>query len=72
MPDFLLPGRYPDNPRELLAKISARYPDREKCLRVFVAAVLDDRRYVRACIEHAFETWRYRQANSERDGCAGR
>jgi hypothetical protein len=36
-------------------------PDREKALRVlrvFVAAVYDDQRYVRACIEHAFETWR--------------
>jgi hypothetical protein len=56
--DFLLARRRPDNPRDLLAQISAHYPDREKALRVFVAAVLDDRRYVRACIEHAFETWR--------------
>jgi hypothetical protein len=58
--DFLLARRRPDNPRELLAQISARYPDREKALRIFVAAVLDDRRYVRVCIEHAFETWRSR------------
>ena len=60
MPDFLLPGRRPNDPRELLEQLTKRYPDREKCLRVFVAAVLDDQRYVRACIEHAFETWRSR------------
>jgi hypothetical protein len=61
MLNFLRTGRYPDDPRELLTQISAQFPnDREKCLRVFVAAVLDDRRYVRACIEHAFETWRSR------------
>jgi hypothetical protein len=60
MSDFLLSRRRPDNPRDLLAQISAQYPDREKCLRVFVAAVLDDRRHVRACIEHALETWRSR------------
>jgi hypothetical protein len=60
MLDYLRTGRRPDDARELLAQISARYPDREKCLRVFVAAVLDDRRYIRACIEHAFETWRSR------------
>jgi hypothetical protein len=60
MLEYLKTGRYPDDPRELLAQISARYPDREKALRIFVAAVLDDRRYVRACIEHAFETWRSR------------
>jgi hypothetical protein len=58
MLDFLRAGRYPDDPRELLTQITARYPDREKALRVFVAAVHDDPRYVRACIEHAFETWR--------------
>jgi hypothetical protein len=57
MPDFLLSGRRPADPRELLAQISARYPDREKALRIFVAAVYDDQRFVRACIEHAFETW---------------
>jgi hypothetical protein len=55
--NFLKTGRYPEDPRELLAQISARYPDREKALRIFVAAVYDDRRFVRACIEHAFETW---------------
>ena len=60
MLDFLRTGRRPNDPRELLAQISARYPDREKALRVFVAAVYDDPRYVRACIEHAFETWRSR------------
>jgi hypothetical protein len=60
MLEFLRNGKYPTDPRELLAQISARYPDREKCLRIFVAAVLDDQRYVRACIEHAFETWRSR------------
>ena len=48
MLDFLQTGRRPDDPRDLLAQISAQYPDREKCLRVFVAAVLDDQRYVRA------------------------
>jgi hypothetical protein len=58
MLDFLRTGRRPDNPRDLLAQILAQYPDREKCLRVFVAAVLDDPRNIRACIEHAFETWR--------------
>jgi hypothetical protein len=56
-PDFLLSRQRPDDPRELLAKITAHYPDRERALRVFVAAVHDDPRYVRACIEHAFETW---------------
>jgi len=60
MLDFLRTGRRPNDPRELLAQISARYPDREKALRIFIAAVYDDRRYVRACIEHAFETWRSR------------
>jgi hypothetical protein len=55
--DFLLSRRRPDNPRDLLAQISARYPDREKALRVFVAAVHDDGRYVRACIEYAFHEW---------------
>jgi hypothetical protein len=57
MLDFLRTGRRPDDPRELLALISARYPDREKALRIFGAAVHDDPRYMRACIEHAFETW---------------
>jgi hypothetical protein len=60
MSDFLLSRRRPADPRELLEQLTKRYPDREKCLRVFVAAVLDDRRHVRACIEHAFETWRSR------------
>jgi hypothetical protein len=60
MLDFLRTGRRPDNPQDLLTQILTQYPDREKCLRVFVAAVLDDQRYVRACIEHAFETWRSR------------
>jgi hypothetical protein len=60
MLDFLRTGRRPANARELLEQITAQYPDREKCLRIFVAAVLDDRRYVRACIEQAFETWRSR------------
>ncbi len=55
--DFLLPGRRPNDPRELLVEISKRYPDREKALRIFVAAIHDDPRFVRACIEHAFETW---------------
>jgi hypothetical protein len=57
MLDFLKAGRYPDDPRDLLAQLSARYPDREKCLRIFVAAVLDDPRYMRGVIEYAFETW---------------
>jgi hypothetical protein len=57
MSDFLLSRHRPADPRELLAQISARYSDREQALRIFVAAVHDDRRYVRACIEHAFETW---------------
>ena len=56
MLDFLRTGRYPEDPRDLLAQISARYPDRES-RRIFVAAILDDPRYIRACIEHAFETW---------------
>jgi hypothetical protein len=60
MLDYLRTGRRPDNPQDLLTQILTRYPDREKALRIFVAAVLDDRRYVRACIEHAFETWRSR------------
>jgi hypothetical protein len=60
MLDYLRTGRRPDNPQDLLTQILTRYQDREKALRIFVAAVLDDRRYVRACIEHAFETWRSR------------
>jgi hypothetical protein len=55
--NFLRTGRLPDDPRDLLAQIAAQYPDRERCLRIFVAAVLDNQHYVRACIEHAFETW---------------
>jgi hypothetical protein len=57
MLDYLRTGRSPDNPRELLAQISAQYPDREKCLRIFIAAVLDDPRYVRGVIEYAFHEW---------------
>jgi hypothetical protein len=57
MLDYLKTGRRPADARELLAQIAAQYPDREKCLRIFVAAVLDDQRYLRAAIEHAFETW---------------
>jgi hypothetical protein len=57
MLNFLKTGRYPSDPRDLLAQISAQYPDREKCLRIFVAAVLDDPRYIRAAIECAFDTW---------------
>jgi len=30
MLDFLKAGRYPDDPRDLLAQITARYPDRAK------------------------------------------
>jgi hypothetical protein len=44
MLDYLRTGRRPDDPRDLLAEVSARYPDRETCLRIFVAAVLDDQR----------------------------
>jgi hypothetical protein len=60
MLNFLKTGRYPEDPRDLLAQISAQYPDREKALRIFIAAIHDEPRYVRACIEHAFETWRSR------------
>jgi hypothetical protein len=57
MLEFLRTGRYPEDPRELLAQIAARYPDREKCLRIFVAAVHDDPRYMRGVIEYAFHEW---------------
>jgi hypothetical protein len=57
MLDFLRTGRYPDDPRDLLAKISAQYPDRERCLRIFVAAVLGNRHYMRSIIEYAFHEW---------------
>jgi type III secretory pathway component EscV len=58
MLDFLTSHRRPESARDLLEQIIKAFPDdREKAKRVFVAAVLDDRRYVRACIEHAFETW---------------
>jgi hypothetical protein len=57
MLEFLRNGKYPADPRILLEQIAAKYPDREKAFRIFVAAVYDDKRYVRACIEHAFETW---------------
>jgi roadblock/LC7 domain-containing protein len=50
MLDFLRTGRRPVDARDLLAMISAQYPDSEKALRVFVAACHDDQRYVRACI----------------------
>jgi hypothetical protein len=43
-----------------LAEVRSKRYDREKALRIFVAAVHDEPRYVRACIEHAFETWRSR------------
>jgi len=57
MLDYLRTGRRPVDARDLLAMISAQYPDREKALRVFVAACHDDQRYVRACIEYAFHEW---------------
>jgi hypothetical protein len=57
MLDYLRTGRRPDTPRDLLTQISAQYPDREKCLRIFVAAVHDDPRYMRAVIEYAFHEW---------------
>jgi hypothetical protein len=57
MLNYLRTGRLPKDARDLLAQISAQYPDREKCLRIFVAAVHDDPRYVRACIEYAFHEW---------------
>jgi hypothetical protein len=57
MLDFLRIGRQPTDARDLLAQIAARYPDREKCLRIFVAAVLDDPRYMRGVIEYAFHEW---------------
>jgi hypothetical protein len=57
MLEFLRNGRYPDDPRMLLEQIAKQYPDREKCRRIFVAAVLDDQRYMQAAIECAFETW---------------
>jgi hypothetical protein len=57
MLNYLRTGRYPDNPRDLLAQISAQYSDREKCLRIFVAAVHDDPRYLRNVIEYAFHEW---------------
>jgi hypothetical protein len=57
MLDYLRTGRRPDDPRKLLAQISAQYPDREKCLRIFVAAVLDDPRHMRGVIEYVFHEW---------------
>jgi hypothetical protein len=55
--DFLRAGRYPDDPRELLAQIVTRYPDREKALRIFTASVVDHWPYLRAVVACAFETW---------------
>jgi hypothetical protein len=60
MLNYLRSGKRPTDARDLLVQISAQYPDRERALRVFIAAVYDDPRYVRACIEHAFETRRSR------------
>jgi hypothetical protein len=57
MLNFLRTGQRPNDPRKLLAEISAQYPDREKALRIFVAAVLDDPRYMRGVIEYAFHEW---------------
>jgi hypothetical protein len=57
MLDFLRTGRRPNDARDLLTQISARYPDREKCLRIFIAAVHDDPRYMRNIIEYAFHEW---------------
>lgn len=69
MLDFLRTGRRPVDARDLLAMISAQYPDSEKALRVFVAACHDDQRYVRACIEYAFHEW-ISTAGSDRRGVA--
>jgi hypothetical protein len=57
MLNYLRSGKRPADARDLLAQISAQYPDREKCLRIFVAAVLDDPRYIRGVIEYAFHEW---------------
>jgi hypothetical protein len=67
MLDFLRSGRRPESAREMLEQIAARYPDREKCLRIFVAAVLDDPRYIRAAIECAFDTWSSRASRTVND-----
>ena len=57
MSSFLL-SRRPKDPREMVQQIMARFPtDHEKALRVFTAVAYEEPRYVRACIEHAFETW---------------
>jgi hypothetical protein len=55
MLDFLRTGRYPDDPRILLEEINCDVSGPREV--VFIAAVHDNRRYVRACIECAFETW---------------
>jgi hypothetical protein len=57
MLNYLKAGRYPSDPRDLLAQILAQYPDREKALRIFVAAVHDGPRYMRSVIEYAFHEW---------------
>jgi hypothetical protein len=49
--------KHPEDPRALLQQIAAKYPDREKCLRIFVAVVLEDQRCLRAVVEHVFNDW---------------
>jgi hypothetical protein len=58
MLDYLRNGKTPSDPRDLLEQITKQFPtDREKCRRVFIAAVLDRPGLVQATIEHAFDTW---------------
>jgi hypothetical protein len=52
-----LPAELPPDPRELLAKILAQYPDRQKCFQLSTAMVLDDPRLMRGVIEYAFHEW---------------
>jgi hypothetical protein len=58
MLEFLTSRRRPESARDLLEQIVKAFPqDPAKAKRVFVAAVYDDRAYLRAAIECAFDTW---------------
>jgi hypothetical protein len=55
--DAFLTTKRPTDPRDLLQQIRAKYPGTRKQWRIFHAAVIEDQRYLRAVIEHAFNDW---------------
>jgi hypothetical protein len=55
--DAFMTTKRPNDPRDLLQQIRAKHPDTHKQWRIFHAAVLEDQRYLRSVIEHAFNAW---------------